>query len=344
MTSNTGYCAPKQIYIDVTSACNLRCKFCPRAQGIHEHMDFDLFTSIVDRAQKEMPQTSILPWMNGEPFLHPLYTDMIRYLERTGMRSYITTNGMIWNDEVFELITEDNGFYQIIFSIDGVSNDPRSRSIEIARPGSNRKTILDTIQRFGEMKERKGNHIDVAVKAIRRGQDWEEHEHFIAEWLQKSFIDYVCIGDALIQHNEDPMRIYPCQHPDNNFLCIKYDGAAVACPINPEMVNNPKWAMGQVDKTTPLLELYNSGWYLLFRENQRAGVFLEPCAHCGFAYTGYGLKGVVQFRDPSLGLDKVFYRRDHYNSFFSLVDRQKPDAYYLQGGQTDRGGEKNVEK
>ena len=345
MTSNTEYCVPKQIYIDVTAACNLKCKFCPRPLNVHQHMDYDLFTSIIDRIVKEMPDATIIPWMNGEPLLHPRYYEMIHYIAATGMRSYVTTNGMIWDWEVFRTIATSPGFYQIIFSIDGISNDPRSRSIEVARPGSNRRVILDNIERFGRLKEHTGNRIDMVVKAVRRGQDWGEHEQFIAEWLRKSYIDCVCIGDTMIDYNEESMRIYPCQHPDNNFLCIKYDGLAVACPINTTMVNDPKWAMGQVDKTTPLLELYNSGEYRRFRKHQRNGTFCEPCSHCGFAYTGYGMAGSVKFRDPTLvDLGTVYYHRDHYNSFFSLVDKRKPNAYYLQGGQTGRGGEKNAEK
>ncbi len=236
MTSAPEYRTPKQIYIDVTAACNLQCKFCPRPINVHEHMDFDLFTSIVDRAEKEMPQASILPWMNGEPFLHPRYTDMIRYVERTGMRSYITTNGMIWNRGLFELIVKENSCYQIMFSLDGLP-DPWSRSIEAARPGSNRVEILGNIQDFRVMKINAGNHIDMGIKIVRRGQDWGEVERYVSHWLHVEGIDFVCVGDLLVEHNEESMRIFPCQYSDNEFMIIKYDGRITYCSYNDGMVN-----------------------------------------------------------------------------------------------------------
>ena len=127
------------------------------------------------------------------------------------------------------------------------------------------------------------------------------------------------------------MRIFPCQYSDNEFMIIKYDGRITACAYNDEMTNIHKHQMGRMDYTTPLLELYNSEKLLSFRTEQRAGRFNDICAHCGFAYTGFGFRGIVTFRDPKLDLPKVYYHRDYYNSFFSLVDKGRPDSYYLDG-------------
>lgn len=325
---------PKQMNIEITAACNLKCKFCPRPLDVHTHMDPELYKSIVDRVAIEMPDVSIVPYLNGEPLLHPDYAELIKYTTAAGLRVYFTTNGTIWNDELFEHCTERNSFYQVIVSLDGIP-EACSRSIEIARPGTDRKTVVGNIERLGRLKMAKGNHMDLAVKIVRRGQDWEEIERYVDYWLRKPYIDYVCIGDTLLDYNEESMRIYPCQYSDNMFMLVKADGRLAACAYGLEMTNNPDYGLGWLDKTTPLLDLYNSPAYQEFWDNQRKGVFTEPCSHCTFAFTGYGFSGTVRFRNPELMQDELYFHRDYYNSFFSKKHQEKPVDYYLTAGRVD---------
>jgi len=321
---------PKQIDIEVTSKCNLRCKFCPQwKEGANVgHMSFDLFKSIIDRVN--FPCT-IVPWLNGEPLLHPRYPEMIRYITDRKLPAYITTNGTIWLDELFEHITENTSVYQIIFSLDGLC-DNKSKSIELARPGTDRVKVLGNIDRFLKLKLEKGSAIDVALKICRRGQDFEEIENYIAYWLQRRGVSYVCVGKALIEDQNDEMRVFPCQYSDNNFMVIKSDGRVVLCAYNNRMTNDPELAMARIkDDGTPLLDIYNNAKFTEFREEQRKGHFTGPCATCGFAYTGQGFEGSIWFRDESLFPEPIYYHQDYYNEFFSLTRKWKPRAYYKQG-------------
>lgn len=324
---------PKQVDIEVTAACNLRCKFCPRPLDVSGHMDPALFYSIIDRIAEEMPRASVVPWLNGEPLLHPEYNKFIRYITDRNLRAYITTNGTIWDPDLFDHITDDNSLYQIIFSLDGLPH-LYSKSIEIARPGTKRVKVLNTIHDFGLLKMEKGNHINMAVKIVRRGQDWGEIEKYIGFWLEHEFVDYVCVGDALVDYNEQSMRIFPCQYSDPNFMVIKWDGRLAFCAYNDAMTNEPENSPGTVDLDTPLLDLYNNEVYRKFREDQGNGVFRDPCKHCGFAYTGFGFEGTVEFRDPKvLPGQRIYYHRDYYNQFFSLTKDWKPKQYYLDQGR-----------
>ncbi len=331
-----GYCIPKQLDIEVTAACNLACKGCPRQVDLNKHMSLELYGSIVDRAKIEMPDTTIVMWLNGEPLLHPHYYEMVKYTTNANIQCNVTTNGMIWNPRLFELIVQENSCYQIMFSLDGLPA-AWSRSIEVARPGSDRVIILENIRSFREMKVNAGNNIDMGIKIVRRGQDWEEVERYISHWLHVPGIDFVCVGDLLTEHNEKSMRIFPCQYSDNAFMIIKYDGRITYCSYNDGMVNVVENRAGYLDMTTPLIELYNSEEMMSFREDQRKGIFTEVCKHCGFSYSGFGFKGVVTFRDPKLDLPKVYYHRDYYNQFFSLVEKGRPDDYYLAQGRQDEG-------
>jgi sulfatase maturation enzyme AslB (radical SAM superfamily) len=318
---------PKQIDIEVTTKCNLRCKYCPSVDGTLPtgHMDLDYFKSIIDRVNFE---TAIVCWLNGEPLLHPNYYEMVKYVTDRNHKMYITTNGTIWNDDLFEHITNDTSCYQIIFSLDGLP-DSKSKSIEIARPGSNRETIVKNIERFRELKIKKNSKLDMAIKICDRGQDYQEFEAFIEYWLTKEGISYVCLGKPLVQENDKSMRIYPCQYSDHNFMVIRWDGVLARCSYN-EKASFEGANFGKLDMTTPLLEVYNNELYTKFRENQRNGIFTGPCISCGYAYTGHGWKGQIQSRNEAGELygKTIYYRQDYYNQFFSLVDRGKPDAYY----------------
>jgi hypothetical protein len=292
-------------------------------------MDTKLFYSIIDRIAEECPKAVVVPWMNGEPLLHPDYAEMIEYVSKYGLPYYITTNGMLWKEEVFDHVTSPaSSCYQVIFSFDGMPSE-RSCSIEVARPGSDRNLILSNIRKLIELRNARKSSLTIALKVCRRGQDWEEIEKLISYGLLDLKVDYVCVGDSLDKLNEESMRSYPCQYFDNNFMVIKDDGRVVLCAYNIEATNNPKNAMGYIrDDGAPIMDVYNNVDFCKRRHEQNKGIFEEPCKSCGFPYNGYGLKGKVSFRDKELGLHDVYYSRDYYNQLFSLYERRKPDTYY----------------
>jgi MoaA/NifB/PqqE/SkfB family radical SAM enzyme len=300
--------------------------------GAAHDMEWDLFQSIIDRVMDEpkLHGTTIVLWLNGEPLLHPRYADMIKYVSDRKLRFYITTNGMIWKDEVYnQIMTPGSPCYQIIFSLDGMPI-ARSQSIELARPGSNRQKILDTIYRAIRMKHAMRSTLDIAVKLSMRGQDWGEVEAYISYWLSEG-VDFVCIGRTLNDEDTPGMRVYPCQYSDNSFMVIKSDGALTLCAYNTKMTNDRSLSVGTVANKTPLLELYNSWKYTDFRRKQAIGVFEGPCRTCGFAYTGMGMTGKIKLRDTNLIRGEIFFSQDYYNSFYSLKERRKEDSYYAPG-------------
>ncbi len=329
---------PRQVDIEVSDICQLRCKGCPFTfqEGKGGFMKMDLWNSIVDRIVKEREDCGWNPvavnWLNGEPLLHPNYVEMTQRLVKENISNYTTTNGLIWNEDFFQLITQKNSVYQIIFSLDGLPHS-FSHSIEKARPGSDRERILSTIRRFADLKIKNGNNLDMAVKIVHRGQDYEEIEEYIYYWLNQPGIDYVCVGKMLDEDTVDDMRIYPCRYSDPMFMVIKRDGDIVPCSYNNSATNerwfqkNMNWP--NVRNDTPLLELYNSEPLKRFRKDQQERVFYGPCQRCGFAYTGHGMRGEIQFRDPKKQQGfHIYYRSDYYNQFFSFKDSAKPDSFY----------------
>jgi MoaA/NifB/PqqE/SkfB family radical SAM enzyme len=337
------YLRPLQLDIEVSAACQLSCVGCPiNFDGGHgKLMSSELFHSILDRLVRERKtddwHPTLVPWLNGEPLLHPHYPEFVRRILDERFRAYITTNGMIWSDEVFQLITSpDSSFYQIIFSLDGLP-DPRSKSIEGCRPGSDRQVILANIDRFRKLKLEKKSPLDLAVKIVHRGQDFEEIEEYVYYWLRQPGIDFVVVGKMLSEYTSFDSRLYPCRYSDNMFMVITWDGDLVPCSYNHDAKNGrwfskspqlfPVWP--NVRNDLPLLHLYNSAPLAKFRSDQTQGIFHGPCRQCGFAYTGHGFKGKVEFRDPlKQGIGPLFTSNDYYNTFYSLHEKKKPDSFY----------------
>ncbi len=316
---------PKQIILESTSRCNLRCRYCPSLSAPKADMSWELFKSIVDRV--DFP-TTLIPWMNGEPLLLDDYAQRIEYISIQGIPQYVTTNGMIWNEDFFQHITgPDSTCYQLIFSLDGLPSE-ESSSIEKARPGSHRDVILGNIDRLLELKKSKASGLNVATKICQRGQDWEEIERYVSYWLQRG-VDYVCVGKDLTDDMTPGMRFAPCQYPDSNFMVIRADGRLVLCAYNDRIVNKDAYPLGYVrEDSESILDIYNNSTYTRFREDQNLGHYNEVCRSCGFAYTGSGFTGQVRFRDKSLIQAPIFYHRDYYNEFFSLRESLKPATYY----------------
>lgn len=313
---------PRQVVLEVSAKCNLRCIGCPintdKSGG--GFMDLGFFKSVVDRIN--FP-TTVVPWLNGEPLLHPQYGEMVDYLIEKKQRFYTTTNGHFWRDDFFQrVMAPDSTCYQILFSLDGLPL-PTSRSIELARPGSDRKQVLSTIYRALKLKQVLNSKIDIAVKMCERGQDYEEFERFISYWLGEG-VSYVCIGKMLENENvKKGFRIFPCRYFDDMAMEIRWNGRVVPCSYHDKVINDGVLPMGVLDRETSLLDFYNNEAYRTLRALHRSGDFPPPCDTCGFAYCGDGFKGEVFFKNENLGYRKIFYHEDYYNRFYSFVEKRK---------------------
>lgn len=83
----------RQVYLEITNLCNLRCSFCPateRAPGFLSREDFLL---ALDRLR---PYTDYLYFhLKGEPLLHPLLPELLTLAGERGFLVTLTTNGTL---------------------------------------------------------------------------------------------------------------------------------------------------------------------------------------------------------------------------------------------------------
>jgi MoaA/NifB/PqqE/SkfB family radical SAM enzyme len=84
--------APYCIFIDPSSACNFKCKFCMNHKIQNPQiMNFELYKSIIDSLQEfENPIKTIRLYGFGEPLINKNFCDMARYTKQSNKVSLQT--------------------------------------------------------------------------------------------------------------------------------------------------------------------------------------------------------------------------------------------------------------
>ena len=151
--------APMVLFVDPSSVCNFRCKFCPtgdhkliketgRWQGL---MDFELYKKIIDDLKEFDKHLKVLRlYKDGEPLLNDHLADMIRYAKTSGVVDYIdtTTNGFLLEPERIKPIL-DAGLDKINISVDGMSDE---QFLEFTGAKVNFKKYVENIRHLYEIK------------------------------------------------------------------------------------------------------------------------------------------------------------------------------------------------
>lgn len=115
----------KNIYIEITKACNLNCKFCPSNSNNNknEYLSFDNFINIIDQIKDYTD--GIYLHILGEPLLHKELFDFIAYASKF-LKVSLTTNGHLIKNHLDKLINSNlyvlNISLQSIHSLDLVDD------------------------------------------------------------------------------------------------------------------------------------------------------------------------------------------------------------------------------
>ena len=171
---------PDRLYIESTNICNLSCIMCPtgRKEQVRKkgYMDFDLFKSIVDEMAPWVQATTLHIW--GEPLMHPRLFDMIEYCHFKGLRSEISTNATLLNEERTKRIL-DAGLGAIYLCLDGM----RPETYEQIRINADYEKTNSNIHRFLELKQAGGyKRPFVNLQIIEMEKTMGEINDFVQQW------------------------------------------------------------------------------------------------------------------------------------------------------------------
>ena len=110
--------APSVVTFALTDYCNLNCKMCPfqRSDIEKNHLGFGLIKRVVDELYPFKPYMSLCG--RGEPFMHPDFFGIVKYIKSRGLWCGVDTNGTLIEKNVAGLI--DSGIDVVNVSIDSV--------------------------------------------------------------------------------------------------------------------------------------------------------------------------------------------------------------------------------
>lgn len=141
----------KELYIEPTSVCNLKCDMCARNAWFDEeigHMSWELFEKVMAEANRMPSLKRIFFGGVAEPFSHPRFLDMVKIAKGTGKQVELITNGAFLTESIMTQLLTLN-IHMIWVSFDG-GNDSRHETI---RKGSDYHKLVENLQRYGPLRD-----------------------------------------------------------------------------------------------------------------------------------------------------------------------------------------------
>jgi radical SAM protein with 4Fe4S-binding SPASM domain len=136
--------------IEPTNCCNLHCVECPsgldlltRERGI---MDFELFKHIVDQISPTLLYLNL--YFQGEPYLHPRFSEMVGYAKSRNIFVSSSTNGHFLTPETAKA-TIESGLDKLIISLDGTD----AKAYQQYRVGGDFEKVIAGIREIIKQKE-----------------------------------------------------------------------------------------------------------------------------------------------------------------------------------------------
>jgi len=167
---------PFAVSVEPGTACNLHCPECPTGAGILNRpkgmISLPLFSDIIEEMLPELTVLNL--YLQGEPFLHPQFADMVRIASLKNIYTITSTNGQIFDRKIAEDIVE-SGLSEIYFSLDGVTQTTYERY----RKGGDVEKVKKAIKTLAEVKrEKKKSNPRLVVQFI----VFKHNEHEIDEF------------------------------------------------------------------------------------------------------------------------------------------------------------------
>ena len=144
--------APRKVYVEPTTACNLDCRTCVRHAWDEPEgfMAWEVYEAVVEglaRAHEAGAPGTVALMGLGEPLLHPRFLDMVRTAKERGLRVEVTTNGLLLEEALARGLVEA-GLDQLVVSIDGASAETFGR----VRSGAPLERVIANVSRLRDFR------------------------------------------------------------------------------------------------------------------------------------------------------------------------------------------------
>jgi radical SAM protein with 4Fe4S-binding SPASM domain len=189
---------PFVIHIDVSSACNFKCKFCFHSlekETLDELgfspsiMNLELFKLTVDKIMAFPSRLSRLCLIrHGEALLNKALPDMIRYAKASGVakKINISTNGTLLTPEINRKLI-DSGLDEMLVSVEALTNEKYK---EICGADIDFDRIVSNIEHYYRNKKDFTLYVKIVDCALNNGDEEKFHDIF-DNICDKASIEYI---------------------------------------------------------------------------------------------------------------------------------------------------------
>ncbi|HTL81140.1 MAG TPA: radical SAM/SPASM domain-containing protein, partial [Bacteroidia bacterium] len=197
---------PIAVSIEPTTSCNLRCPECPsglrkfsRPTGM---LDPEFFRSTVDKMQSHLLYLNF--YFQGEPYLHPTFTELVKYASSKKIFTSTSTNAHFLDKETAKK-TVESGLDRLIISIDGTTQETYS-SYRIG--GKLHKVLEGTKNILAAKKELRSKtpHVVFQFLVVKPNEHQVKEVKILAE---KMGVDEVLIKTAQVYEYENGNELIP---------------------------------------------------------------------------------------------------------------------------------------
>lgn len=278
-TTNWGY--PIALSFEPTTSCNLRCPECP--SGLRSFtrpigmLESDFFRKVIDETDSYL--WYLIFYFQGEPYLHPEFTELVKYASSKRIYTATSTNAHYLTDANARK-TVDSGLDRLIISIDGTTQDVYQQY----RIGGKLEKVLEGTKNIVKWKRElksKTPHIIFQFLVVKPNEHQMQEVEKLAEELG---VDEVAFKTAQVYEYENGNDLIPDNEHYSRYrkksdgtyeiknqllnqcwkmwhsCVITWDGSVVPCCFDKD-ASHP---MGNLQENT-FKEVWNSTNYRNFR-------------------------------------------------------------------------------
>ncbi len=288
---------PISISFEPTTSCNLRCPECPsglrsftRETGM---LDPGFFRQTIDELYKDILYLTF--YFQGEPFLHPQFSEMVKYASEKKIYTATSTNAHFLNDETAKKIVE-SGLDRLIISIDGTTQE----TYEQYRVGGSLEKVLagtKNVVKWKRQLKSKTPHLIFQFLVVRHNENQVAELHELAE---ETGVNEIAFKTAQVYEYEQGNNLIPLskkysrykKNPDGtwsiknkmlnhcwkmwNSCVITWDGKIVPCCFDKDASH----VMGSLQHKS-FSEIWNGESYHAFRQSLlKNRSEIEICKNC----------------------------------------------------------------
>jgi len=161
---------PRMIFLETTTACNLRCSLCPRFVDDYAQHGTFMPIEVYERVQPYFPTLAELALVGcGEPLTDRRILDFVAEAAAHKIYVMFTTNGTLLNPELSLKIVR-SGLSMLGVSVDGASK----QVFEQIRDGANFEAVIGNLRQFIQIRNSHGTRPIVKVQVVILKQNLEE--------------------------------------------------------------------------------------------------------------------------------------------------------------------------